>query len=60
MKKFLAIAIIASSLVACNEKKTDETTVNADTTMVTPMVDTTVAPMMDTTNTMMADTTVKM
>ena len=58
MKKFLAIAAIAISLVACNdEKKTEETTVTTDTTTVlTPMTDTTVAPMMDTTMAPMADT----
>lgn len=59
MKKFLAIALIAGSLVACNEKKTDETTVTTDTTVkVAPMVDTTTAPKVDTTNKMMpTDTT---
>ncbi len=51
MKKFLAIAAIAISLVACNdEKKTEETTIVTDsTTITTPMVDTIVTPMADTT-----------
>lgn len=48
MKKFLAIALIAASFVACNEgEKKEETTTPTDTTTVAPVtpVDTMAAPM---------------
>lgn len=45
MKKFLAIAVIAATFTACNEKKADETTVTKDTTtVVTPDTTTVVKP----------------
>ncbi len=45
MKKFLAIAVIAASFAACNEKKADETVVTKDTTtVVTPDTTTVVTP----------------
>ena len=39
MKKFLAIAVIAATLVSCNEgeKKVEETTSSDTTTVVTPI-----------------------
>ena len=39
MKKFLAIAVIAATLVSCNEgeKKVEETTSSDTTTIVTPI-----------------------
>ncbi|MEO7462782.1 MAG: hypothetical protein ABIT96_08625 [Ferruginibacter sp.] len=38
MKKFLAVAIVAMSLVACNENKTEETKVDSiDSTMENKM-----------------------
>ena len=42
MKKFLAIALIAASFVACNEgeKKEESTTVTSDTTTVVAPADT--------------------
>lgn len=56
MKKFLAIALIATSFVACNEgEKTETETVTTDTTMTTPM-DTMMTTPMDTTTTPMVDT----
>ncbi len=37
MKKFLAIAVIAATFTACNEKKAEEPAVSKDTTtVVTP------------------------
>jgi hypothetical protein len=47
MKKFLAIAIIAATFVACNNSgkgKGDKDTTVTDTTVVTPPVDTTGTP----------------
>ncbi|MCP9751426.1 hypothetical protein [Ferruginibacter sp. HRS2-29] len=57
MKKFLAIAVIAASFVACNdgEKKVEETKSTDTATVVTPA--TTTAPA--DTATVVKDTTVK-
>jgi hypothetical protein len=61
MKKFLAIALIAASFVACNEgEKTEETTVTSDTTtVVTPVAADTATVITDTTVTVSTDTTKK-
>ncbi len=45
MKKLLAIAVIAASFAACNEKKAEETKVTKDTAVVvTPDTTTIVKP----------------
>ena len=51
MKKFLAIAVIAATLVSCNEgeKKVEETTSSDTTTIVTPMSADTAMVVTDTT-----------
>ena len=59
MKKFLAIAVIAASMVACGNKGDKKAEENKDTTkMETPVqpIDTT-KPAMDTTKPAAADTT---
>ncbi len=62
MKKFFAIAVIATAFVACNnDAETKETT--KDTTVeipVTPVNPDTTNTMMDTTITVIKDTTTKM
>jgi hypothetical protein len=51
MKKVFAILAIAGLMVACNNKKKDETKTNADTTMQPTMApDTTHMAPMDTTH----------
>lgn len=55
MKKVLAIALIAGSLVACNNS--GEKTEVKDTTVVAPADTTTPAPVVDTTAAPVADTT---
>jgi PBP1b-binding outer membrane lipoprotein LpoB len=56
MKKFLAIALIATSFVACNDsEKTETEVVTSDTLMTTP-VDTMMTSPIDTTTTPMVDT----
>ncbi|HSN59563.1 MAG TPA: hypothetical protein VLR49_01410 [Ferruginibacter sp.] len=61
MKKFLAIALIAASFVACNEgeKKVEETTTTDTTTIVTPAVADTLQVVTDSTvkTTVTTDTT---
>ncbi|MFZ4769327.1 MAG: hypothetical protein ACOYLO_04045 [Ferruginibacter sp.] len=60
MKKFLAIALIAASFVACNEGKKEETTTPAvDTTVAAPVVDTTVKVADSATAPVVADSTKK-
>ncbi len=62
MKKFLAIALIAASFVACNEgEKTEETTTVTPETpaVVTPDTTVTVAPVDTTVTVAPVDTTVK-
>jgi len=47
MKKFFAIAILATAFIACNNSgkgKGDKDTTATDTTVVTPPVDTTTVP----------------
>jgi hypothetical protein len=58
MKKFLAIAVIAVSFVACNdgEKKTEETKTSDTSVVVTPSTDATKTP---DTSVVVKDTTVK-
>ncbi len=59
MKKFLAIAVIAASVVACNNKS-DKPKETKDTTTVAPTpVDTTKPTPVDTTKPMAVDTTKK-
>jgi len=63
MKKFLAIALIAASFVACNEgeKKVEETTNTDTTTIVTPATVDTLQVVTDSTvkTTVTTDTTKK-
>ena len=57
MKKFLAIALIASSFVACNDGESKETTTTSDTTtVVTPAVADTMQVVTDTMTTVTVDT----
>ncbi len=56
MKKFLAIAVIAATFTACNEKKAEEPAVTKDTTtVVTP--DTTTVVTADTSTVVTSTTT---
>jgi hypothetical protein len=57
MKKFLAIALIAASFVACNDAKKEETTTTTSDTTTTTTV--TPAPADTTVKTTVTDTTVK-
>lgn len=61
MKKFLAIALIATSFVACNEgeTKTEETKSSDTTTIVAPVANDTLKVVTDTTTkvTVSTDTT---
>ena len=58
MKKFLAIAVIAATFTACNdEKKTEETVVNKDTTTTMMAPDTTKMATPDTSKMKMETTT---
>ena len=63
MKKFLAIALIATSFVACNEgeTKTEETTNKDTSTVIVPAAQDTLTVVNDTTTkvTVSTDTTVK-
>lgn len=57
MKKFLAIALIATSFAACNEgETTTENTVTDTTTVVTPATADTMQVVTDTTTTVTVDT----
>ena len=59
MKKLLAIALIATSFVACNdgETKTDEKTMSDSTTVVMPVAPDTMTVIKDTTVTTTTSTT---
>ncbi len=58
MKKFLAIAMIASvTFVACNDGETETTTTEDSTAITTPAPDTTVTAPITPDTTVMVDTT---